>query len=255
MRWLSSFIKVLKKIVTRENLKKLLEQVKKYGPEIIKIIRLLGPRVRDWWSGKKIAVIGPTSVGKTSFFRRLKGELIPEEHVETRGMEKVGRFAYRQTLPDGKEFKVSFKRCIDVGGDIAARKRAWIETCKNSDIIIYIITLEQLKRKQYRPRCRVYNDLRWIATHLKDTKSNTLVHFLVNKIDTELPGADKADEYENFVKKMKPKIDEFEQTAKKIFGSYKDRLTGITPTSMKDEHIYAISFVVVLVSVYEAVHR
>jgi hypothetical protein len=36
--------------------------------------------VIDWWSGKKIAVIGPTASGKDSFLARLQNREIPEVH-------------------------------------------------------------------------------------------------------------------------------------------------------------------------------
>ena len=36
-----------------------------------------------WWSGKKIAVIGPTASGKDSFLARLQNRAIPEVHANS----------------------------------------------------------------------------------------------------------------------------------------------------------------------------
>ena len=43
----------------------------------------LAKGARDWWSGKKIAVIGPTASGKDSFLARLQNREIPEVHSNT----------------------------------------------------------------------------------------------------------------------------------------------------------------------------
>jgi hypothetical protein len=83
-------------------------------------------------------------------------------------------------------------------------------------------------------------------------RPNVLVHLLVNKIDKELKDGEG---YKEFVANVKPHIDELEATAKVLFGDYQAKLTGISPTSMKDEHIFAVSFPKALEAVYEAVHR
>ena len=43
----------------------------------------------DWWSGKKIAVIGPTASGKDSFLARLQNREIPEIHSNSPMGEKI----------------------------------------------------------------------------------------------------------------------------------------------------------------------
>jgi hypothetical protein len=232
-------------------LARIIKELLKHGPELYEIIRKLAPTIRDWLNGKKIAVIGQTAVGKNSFYRRLNDEAIPDEHHETKGAEIIPNFKYECNLPGGKQFAVSFKRCINAGGDIEQRDRYWMEVCKDSDIVFYMISLEDMKKGEYRKPGSVYHDLKWLATHLNKMQPNTLIHFLVNKIDQELVDTER---YMEFVAQNKPQIDELEQVSRSLLGDYQKRFTGTTLTSMKDDHVFAVSFPKALEAVYAAVH-
>jgi len=215
-------------------------------------IRKLAPKIRDWWNGKKIAIIGPTAVGKDCLYCRLQDKPIPDKHNQTKEAEKVPSFPFRKTLPSGKEFSVTFKRCINVGGEVEQRKRYWLDCCTNADVIFYMFTIGDLKKGRYRKGTRVWRDLRWLATNMEEMKPNSLVHFLVNKIDLELADGD---DYKTFLPKITPQLEEFEATAKSIFGDYEARLTGVSPVSMTNDYLFARSFPKVLEAVYEAVHQ
>jgi len=241
MSWVTFFAKAWKVI----------KEAIKYAPVVIELFRDLPPRIRRWWNRKKIAVIGPTAVGKNSLYHRLKDEPIPDDHNQTKGAERIPNFNYRRTLPNGKQFEVTFKRCINVGGEMAERNRYWFDACDDADVIFYMITLDDLKNQKFRQGSRIHSDLKWLATHMGKMRPNVLVHLLVNKIDKELEGGE---EYTEFVAKLKPPLDELESTANALFGDYKAKLTGISPTSMKDDHIFAVSFPKALEAVYEAVH-
>jgi GTPase SAR1 family protein len=215
------------------------------------LIEKIAPIVRKWWNGKKIAIIGPPAVGKNSFYRRLKGEALLKKYVQTTGTNKVKSFTFRQTLPNGKDFRMRCKRCINVGGENRERDRYWLNACKDADIIFYMIDLKDLKKREYREQSRIYSDLKWLATNFGEMKANTLVHFMINKIDVDLLDSAK---YKEFIERIRPKQEELEKTAKNIFGAYEKRLTGITPISMKDKHIFKTALPMVLDAVYNSVH-
>jgi hypothetical protein len=223
----------------------------KIAKEVGKAIEELSSKVKDWWNGKKIAVLGPTAVGKNCFYQRLKGEIISKQHIQTTASERIPPFIYRHNLPDGREFKIVCKNSINVGGEVDKRELFWIDACKDSDVIFYMMTVTDLKDEKYKPGQRIYDDLKWLATNMGKFKHNTLIHFLINKIDMDLVNGEKYNEYIN---ELEPNIKEFERAAKNIFGPYESRLTCITPTSMLDDHIFAISFPKALEAVYNAVH-
>ncbi len=230
---------------------KVIKEVIKYAPVVIDFIRELGPKITAWWNGKKIAVIGPTAVGKNCLYHRLKGEPIPDKHDQTKGVERMPNFSYRRTLPNHKKFEVTFKQCLNVGGEMEQRTRYWLDACDDADVVFYMITLDDLKNGRFQKRSRIHSDLKWLATHIAKMKPNVLIHLLVNKIDKEL---EDGEDHKAFVAKLRPRIDELEATAKGLFGDYQTKLTGISPTSMKDDHIFGVTFPKALEAVYEAVH-
>lgn len=241
------------------NFWKTLKEIIKWAPVVIGGIRKayewveeLAPRVRDWWQGKKIAIIGPTAVGKNSFYNRLRGQPIPIEHINTRALEDVPEFKLQRELPDGKTFEIHVKRSSNVGGEHEQRERFWLDACRGSDVIFYMLTLSDLQEGWFREGGRVHDDLEWLGRHFGVMRSSPKVHFLVNKIDLELK---KVADYDSFLERLKPLVEEFESTVKRIFGRYKQRNTGISATSMLDEGIFNRSLVLVLESVYESVHR
>ena len=77
-------------------------------------------------------------------------------------------------------------------------------------------------------------------------------HLIINKIDLEL---EDREGYDSFADELRPHIDELETTARSVFGDYEKKLTGISPTSMKDDHIFAVSFPRILEAVYDALHQ
>jgi len=241
------------------NFWKTVKVIIKWGPVVAKGVRKayewikeLSPRARDWWRGKKIAIIGPTAAGKNSFFNRLQGLPIPKEHINTKALEHVVSFKLRRELPDGKTFEIDVKRSTNVGGEQEQRERFWLDACSGSDVIFYMLTLDDLKRGRFRDGNRVHDDLLWLARHFGVMKSSPKVHFLVNKIDLELKkGAD----YDSFTTELKPLIEEFDETVGKVFGRFRLRYTGISATSMLDDDIFNRSLVLILEAVYESVHR
>lgn len=219
--------------------------------DVAEYIKDLPKKVIEWWHGKKIAVIGPTAAGKNCLYRRLQNEPIPKEHLQTRGTERE-RFTFRSQLPNGQEFEIRCTRSANVGGETDDRERFWVEACDDADVIFYMMHLEDLRAGRYLHGQRIHDDLKWLVGILPQLRSNTVVHFLINKIDTELADGAK---YEDFIAALKADVDRLEAEARLIFGPYKNRLTGISPTSMMDDHIFAVSFPLALEAVHGAVMR
>ena len=155
-------------------------------------------------------------------------------------------------LADGKLFKLKCKKALNVGGEVDARERNWLEACDKADVIFYIVSIKDIKKSTFSPRTRMYADMKWIGENIGKLKKPALVHILVNKIDLEI---NRSGELNPGLNELKPKLDKFEQMTKTVFGAYKDRLTGVTPTSVKDGYIFAISFPKALESVYKAVNK
>jgi len=67
-------------------------------PEAGKQLSRLVKGTLDWWSGKKIAVIGPTASGKDSFLARLRNQEIPRVHANSTMGETVESFPVKLAL-------------------------------------------------------------------------------------------------------------------------------------------------------------
>lgn len=226
--------------------------VAKIAQKLDEIIKSWKPSVRNWWNGKKIAVLGPTAAGKNSLYNRLKGLPIPTEHAQTRGAEKVDKFEFSFSLPNRKEFKISCKRAVNVGGERDERDRYWFHACDNADIVFYLLTVDDLKAGRFEPGSRIHNDFEWLASKLPKMTSHVLVHILVNKIDLIFT-SDRT--YKDIDADLQPALQELERSARSAFGPYQDRLTGATPTSMKNDHLFAVSFSLALQAVYDTVNQ
>jgi hypothetical protein len=235
-------------------LRNLLKWLWKHREEVVivigPVVMKMKDTVREWWKGKKVAVLGPAGVGKSSLYRRLKGQPFNSIHVPTRGADKLTRFTVKYTLPDGKLFKVTFKGCISVGGD-TEECRHWPTACMDADVIFYMVTIQQLINREYEPGSLIHDHMKWLAGELANMKPSARMHLLVNKIDTEL-SSDSG--YKEFVEKVTRELGDFEDAAKKALAGYASRLTGVTPTSMKEHHIYIVSIVEALNAIYDAVH-
>jgi hypothetical protein len=216
------------------------------GKELIDAIKKLPKIVRAKWKGKKIAAIGPTAAGKNSFYNRLRRQEIPDQHHQTRSAENVEKFPFRQTRPDSGVLNFECKRSINVGGETDERERYWLQACDDADVVFYIIDVERLQREGCTAGSRIHADLKWIATNISRMRENTLVHILVNKVDLLLVSHKTAAAVgEHLV----PDIDALQAACKSLFGAYAKRVTGVTPISMRDEHIFNTSFAEALVAV------
>ena len=207
-------------------------------------IRNLPKVVRNWWYGKKISVIGPTGAGKNSFYNRLRNTPVPDEHIQTRGVEEVDSFDFVQLLPNGEQFKLQCKRSVNVGGEVDERDRYWAQACRGADVVFYVIDAQKVLAgdSAIPNRERVTNDLKWLAVQMAALPAGSVVHILVNKIDLFSTDDNRLKEY----------VQTLERTVAQVFGPYRRRVTGVTPISMIDGHLFTTCFAGALDEIYKA---
>lgn len=205
-------------------------------------------RVKAWWTGKTIAIIGPTASGKNSMFSRLRKDPIPTEHIQTRGAEKIADFKVSWPLPEGGNVDFNCRRSLNVGGEIDERERYWLQTCEGADVIFYLLDSVKLQETQAATLTRFRDDMRWLVTNFRHFKSSVTIHLLLNKIDVSLgpyPHSSPA------LNSMKELVDTMEKEAKQTLEGYFQRVTGVTPISMSDEHLFNKYFACTLSAVAE----
>lgn len=203
-------------------------------------------RLKAWWSGKTLAVIGPTAAGKNSMFNRLRKEPIPEKHVQTRGAEKISKFEISWPLPDNTHVKFRCLRSMNIGGEIDERERFWLQACQGSDVVFYLLDSQKLLISQDVTLERYQDDLRWLVANFRDLKPTVAVHILLNKVDITLGPKPYTAAAEN---RMSDQVTLLESHAKNVLGDYFKRVTGITPISMEDNYLFGKYFTLALQAV------
>ena len=83
------------------------------GEHLVRLVRA----ALVWWSGKKIAVIGPTASGKDSFLARLQNKEIPEVHSNSAMGEKIKSFKVNLALSDRQVIDITCKGMVNIGGE------------------------------------------------------------------------------------------------------------------------------------------
>ncbi|WP_175926353.1 GTPase domain-containing protein [Burkholderia cepacia] len=191
--------------------------------------------LKKWWTGKTIAIIGPTATGKNSMFSRLRKETVPAEHIQTRGAEKVADFKISWPLPQGDHVDFYCRRSINIGGEIDERERYWLQACEGADVIFYLLDGEKLQLAPDRTFERFRDDMRWLVTNFRHFKPSVTVHLLLNKIDVTLGAYPYSPPALDSMAKL---VQAIEEEAKDCLAEYFQRVTGVTPISMSDEHLF-----------------
>src|ERR1017187_8801509 len=217
------------------------------------LVRLV-KRVLDWWSGKKIAVIGPTASGKDSFLARLQNREIPEIHSNSPMGEKIKSFDVKLALSNRRVVDITCRGVINIGGETDYRDApsGWLSVCKDADVIFYMMTVNDLSAKRFFKGRRIRQDLDWLLTALPHLKQGALIHILINKIDEQI---ESHTDYLALAEELAQELGALDRTVKKVLHPYEARYTGATLISMKDKQIYTRAINIVLRSVYSAFHE
>jgi len=221
------------------------------APGIERHLTRLVKAALDWWSGKKIAVIGPTASGKDSFLARLQNREIPPVHANSAMGEKVKSFPVKLTLSNHRVIAITCKGVINIGGETDYRDApsGWLAVCKGADVVFYIMTVSDLSRKKFRKGRRIRQDLDWLLTALPHLKPDALLHILINKIDTQI---ESHTDYQLLAQELAHDLAELDRTVRTVLHPYEARYTGATLISMKNKQIYTRAINSVFRAVYSA---
>jgi hypothetical protein len=207
-----------------------------------------------WWSGKKIAVIGPTASGKDSFLARLQNREIPLVHSNSPMGEKVKSFKVRLALSDRQVIDITCKGVINIGGETDYRDTpsGWLSVCKDADVVFYVMTVDDLSGKRYLKGRRIRQDFDWLLTAVPHLKQSALIHVLINKIDQEI---ESHTDYPSLAARLAKELSALDKTVNAVLHPYEARYSGATLISMKNGQIYARAINHALRSVYSAFHE
>jgi hypothetical protein len=207
----------------------------------------------DWWSGKKIAVIGPTASGKDSFLARLQNREIPEVHSNSPMGETVKSFRVKLALSNHQVVDITCKGVINIGGETDYRDApsGWLSVCTDADVVFYVMTVDDLSKKRFLKGRRIRQDLEWLLTALPHLKPGALVHILINKIDEEI---ESHTDYRALAEELAEELSALDTTVNNVLHPYEASYTGATLISMKNKQIYTRSINGALRAVYSAFH-
>jgi len=209
-------------------------------------------RARAWWAGKKIAVVGPTAGGKDSLLARLQNKEIPAVHSNSPMAETVKSFKVKLTLSHHQAIEMSCRGVINVGGETDFRDApgGWLAVCKDADVVLYVMTIDDLLAKRFLKGRRVREDLDWLLTAMPHLKPGALVHILINKIDERI---ESHTHYDRLAREVEKQLEALDATVRRVLHPYEAKYTGATLTSMKNKQIYTRAIHDVLRAVYDAV--
>ena len=219
------------------------------GEHIVRLVK----GALEWWSGKKIAVIGPTASGKDSFLARLRNREIPEIHSNSPMGEKIKSFDVKLALSNRQVVDITCKGVINIGGETDYRDApsGWLSVCKDADVVFYMMTVNDLSAKRFFKGRRIRQDLDWLQRALPHLKQGALIHILINKIDEQI---ESHTDYRALAEELAQELAALDRTVRNVLHPYEARYTGATLISMKDKQIYTRAINIVLGSVYSAFH-
>jgi hypothetical protein len=223
-------------------------------PDTGKHLSRMWKGVLDWWSGKKIAVIGPTASGKDSFLARLQSQEIPQVHANSAMGEKVRSFPVRMVLSNRQVVDITCKGVINIGGETDYRDdpSGWLAVCKDADVVFYVMTVNDLSARRFLKGRRIRQDLDWLLTVLPDLKPDALIHILINKIDQQI---ESHTDYRALATELERELKSLDRTVRSVLHPYESRYTGATLISMKNKQIYTRAINTVFHAVYCAFHE
>jgi hypothetical protein len=143
---------------------------------------------------------------------------------------------------------------INTGGDPAFRDApdGWRAVCEDADVIFYMMTIDDLRKRRFQRGRRVRQDLEWLFTALPHVGPGALVHILVNKIDLEI---ENHTDYRGLAAELARELHGLDQTVRRVLHPYDTRYTGATLVSMKNKPIYTRAIQDAMRAIYGAFHE
>jgi len=223
-------------------------------PETGKHLSRLVQDAIDWWSGKKIAVIGPAASGKDSFLARLQHQEIPRQHSTSTIGETMKSFDVKLTLSNRRVVDITCKGVVNVGGEADYRDdpAGWLAVCRDADVVFYIMTVDDLSQKRFLKGRRIRQDLDWLLTAMPYLKQGALIHILINKVDKEI---ESHTDYQALAAELGQEMAALDRTVRSVLHPYGQHYTGATLISMKNKQIYTRAINLVFRAVYSAFHE
>lgn len=223
-------------------------------PEASRHVAWLVRGAIDWWSGKKIAVIGPAASGKDSFLARLQNLKIPRAHASSPMGETVKSFPVKLALSNRQVVDITCKGVVNIGGEAEYRDdpSGWLTVCKDADVVFYVMTVNDLAEKKFLRGRRIRQDLDWLQAAMPQLKPGALVHILINKIDAMI---ESHTDYQALAQELEKELAALNRTVKTVLHPYEGRYTGATLISMKNKQIYTRGINLVFRAVYGAFHE
>lgn len=208
----------------------------------------------DWWSGKKIAVIGPTASGKDSFLARLQNQEIPRVHSNSTMGENVKSFPVKLALSSRQVVDITCKGVVNIGGETDYRDTpsGWLAVCREADVVFYVMTVNDLADGKFLRGRRVREDLNWLQTAMPHLKPGALIHILINKIDQMI---ESHTDYQALAAELARELNALDKTVRSVLHPYEAQYTGATLISMKNKQIYTRAINIVFRAVYSAFHE
>jgi hypothetical protein len=137
---------------------------------------------------------------------------------------------------------------MNIGGEIDERERYWLQACEGADVIFYLLDSKKLQRAPGVTLGRFRDGMRWLVTNFRHLKPSVTVHLLLNKIDVTLGSQPYT---QSALDSMKDLVDTMEKEATDWLADYFQRVTGVTPISMSNEHLFTKYFAGALAAVTE----
>lgn len=213
-------------------------------------------KLKNWWHGKSIGVLGATATGKNSLFNRLKDDNFSENYIQTRGTENIKTFKVSYRLNDKDYIEFKCKNSVNVGGETDERERYWGDILKNSDILFYLIDIEKVAKQSNSYMERLQDDLLWLHACCSKMKNGAKIYIILNKIDVLIGDCKKNGLNEEMISKsIEEPIGNVSNIIEDIFGILDngdiDGISGVYPISIKDKNLFHKYFKQIIKDIYE----
>lgn len=135
------------------------------------LLRIGGAFFTNWtkikilFRGKKIAVLGPRSSGKTTLLQFLVTGELPREYIQTGKPEKLSGRMYKL-----EDLELIIKDTLDVPGDKLSHTE-WERLCQEADIVCYLVDASKLHKADQDYQKNAQEDVRHIRAWHQARKS------------------------------------------------------------------------------------